>query len=309
MNISGTRVTGNEVEPNSIVTNASGGGIQTASGGSTVVLTDTTVAGNSAVEGNVASTGLTGAGLSNGQNMILIRSTVSGNFFGAEGTGDGGPHFASAIFNGAINTQLTLVNSTVSANTSTDPGSPTIGGLQAGETANIIHSTVAGNTHDPLTGSIRFGGAGTTATVRGSVLGDGVNCGPGTISGGYNVDSGASCPLGTGDVSNAAPLLGALGANGGPTATMALLANGPAINRVPLAECKDHLGAALTTDQRGFARPVPAGGSCDSGAFEFVPGPSATPAVKKKKCKKKRKKKRAGVAKKKKKCKKKKKRG
>ena len=54
-------------------------------------------------------------------------------------------------------------------------------------------------------------------------------------------------------------LLGALGDNGGPTATMALGAGSPAI---------DLATGCPTTDQRGLPRSTP---SCDSGAFEVQP--------------------------------------
>ena len=56
--------------------------------------------------------------------------------------------------------------------------------------------------------------------------------------------------------------------NGGPTATHALLPESPAIDAGDPNGCRDALGALLTADQRGFARPV--GSACDIGAFEAV---------------------------------------
>ncbi len=56
------------------------------------------------------------------------------------------------------------------------------------------------------------------------------------------------------------PLLGPLAKNGGPTRTHALLTDSPAIDAG--GSC------AKTTDQRGVARPKPAGGACDVGAYE-----------------------------------------
>ena len=86
------------------------------------------------------------------------------------------------------------------------------------------------------------------------------------------------------------PLLGPLGAYGGPTVgatgfalgtslaaqptyTERLLPGSPAIDKVPsgpTGSCVDTSGMQLTTDQRGagFVRPFPAGGNCDIGAFE-----------------------------------------
>ena len=68
------------------------------------------------------------------------------------------------------------------------------------------------------------------------------------------------------------PLLGPLADNGGPTETHALLAGSPAID-AGLEVCTDPEGlAALTTDQRGVARPMDGDGegtaACDIGAYE-----------------------------------------
>ncbi|HEY8639150.1 MAG TPA: choice-of-anchor Q domain-containing protein [Solirubrobacterales bacterium] len=116
------------------------------------------------------------------------------------------------------------------------------------------------------------------------------------------------------------PLLSALADNGGPTQTRALPGGSPAVD---FAAC---LGGPQ--DQRGYPRPFPAGGSCDSGAYEQFtcngmvlnqpgpfpgctlpatgssPPPATTAPTPKKKCKKKKGKKGVVAAKK---CKKKKK--
>jgi hypothetical protein len=55
--------------------------------------------------------------------------------------------------------------------------------------------------------------------------------------------------------------------NGGPTPTVALLPESPAIDAIPVSDCLDADGAPLPTDQRGTARPQ--GAACDIGAFEF----------------------------------------
>jgi len=279
------------------------------------VLTDTAVSGNEVVEENIAASALSGAGLGNAGNLILNRSSVTGNFFDHEGPGNGLPHFGAGIVSNSSNSSLTLLNSTVTGNVDTDATSEAgaVTGFQDNTVVRIIHSTIAGNPHSSAAFNLNFpGSVGTTVELRGSVIDDGPNaCGVVAGTSSYNVDAGSSCPVGTGGVSNAAPLLGPLASNGGPTQTLALLSGSPAIDRVPLAACTDDLGAPLTHDQRGFARPV--GGACDAGAFESVPGPSSgTPAPApgpgtKKKCKKKKKKSRASTAKKKK-CKKKKRR-
>src|SRR5262249_29821477 len=63
----------------------------------------------------------------------------------------------------------------------------------------------------------------------------------------------------THNITGVNPLLGPLADNGGPTKTMALLVNSPALNKIPAA-------SAPTVDQRGTARPF--GGTSDIGAFE-----------------------------------------
>jgi outer membrane protein assembly factor BamB len=66
------------------------------------------------------------------------------------------------------------------------------------------------------------------------------------------------------------PKLGAFGNHGGPTPTLALLRDSPAIDAVASGACPE-------TDQRGVPRP--SGARCDIGAFEFVPTTPAAPEV------------------------------
>jgi hypothetical protein len=64
--------------------------------------------------------------------------------------------------------------------------------------------------------------------------------------------------------------IGPLQSNGGPILTHALLEGSSAIDTtIDSLGCVDETGALLTTDQRGFARPV--GVRCDVGAFEYGP--------------------------------------
>ncbi len=69
----------------------------------------------------------------------------------------------------------------------------------------------------------------------------------------------------------AAPNLGPLQDNGGPTWTQALLPGSPAIDAGNPAACADNLGATLHADQRGYPRPANGAGTtrCDIGAFEL----------------------------------------
>jgi hypothetical protein len=86
-------------------------------------------------------------------------------------------------------------------------------------------------------------------------------------SAGSNLESADTCGLhANGDLTNTDPKLGPLQDNGGPTTTQALPANSPAVDA---GSCTDVTGAPVTTDQRGVARPQPAGGKCDIGAYEL----------------------------------------
>ena len=91
---------------------------------------------------------------------------------------------------------------------------------------------------------------------------------------GYNLDDDGSCNLNaTGDKSNDQNVkLGPLQNNGGLTQTHALLSGSDAIDAGDPTGCKDSDGNLLTTDQRGFIRPVNGGSGsarCDMGAYEF----------------------------------------
>jgi hypothetical protein len=90
------------------------------------------------------------------------------------------------------------------------------------------------------------------------------------IDGGYNIDDDGTCGFTpeTGSLPNTNPLLDPDGLqdNGGPTETIALLPESPAVDLVGQEACPPP-----QTDQRGVERPQ--GEACDSGAFELVQGP------------------------------------
>jgi len=97
--------------------------------------------------------------------------------------------------------------------------------------------------------------------TSGQIRGPGTNdCGGTTIvSAGYNHSSDGTCGFtGIGDFDGAPALLGALGANGGPTRTHTPLPGSAVIGS------GDPTGTGV--DQRGITRPN--GGSCDKGAVD-----------------------------------------
>jgi predicted outer membrane repeat protein len=298
LTLTNTTVSGNTAE--------TGGGISNYQG--TLALTNTTVSGNTAssdggglyssqgtltlinstVSGNTVEAGA-GGGLANGGILTLINSTVSGNTSVVNGGG--------GLFNGGT---ATLINSTVSGNTAPQDAG---GGLNNPGTATLTNSTVSGNTAGLGGGLYNFRGTLTliNSTVSGnstgsssgglhsdggqiqltnSIVADNLHGGdcwyyPGstiTSSHGYNLDSDGSCELtASTDLPGVDPLLGPLQDNGGPTLTHALLPSSPAIDAIPWGT--NGCGTSLIADQRWQARPQPAGGACDIGAYEVtVPG-------------------------------------
>jgi hypothetical protein len=170
-----------------------------------------------------------GGGLYNRGTLTLTNSTVSGNTAA----------FAGGLYNSyGI---LILTHSTVSGNTVTENGS----GFWNGGTLTLTSSIVANN---PAGGDCR--------TVSGSITSDG-----------YNLDSDGSCSLTAAtDLPGTDPRLGPLQDNGGPTFTHALLPGSAAIDVIPWSI--NGCGTTHIGDQRWQARPQPAGGACDIGAYE-----------------------------------------
>jgi hypothetical protein len=211
-----------------------------------VTVTDSTLSGNSAFQGG---------GILNGSGtMTVTSSTLSGNSstgdpFDVNGAGGG-------IFNGSGT--MTVTGSTLSGN------SAVLGGGVFNDTGavTITSSTLSDNVFVTI-----FRKSG-TLTLNNTILAGGdssvqIAAPGGTLTGSHNLIEGQS-PAGLTDTITAAPLLGPLQDNGGPTRTRALLPGSPAIDAGSTAL----VPPGLATDQRGpgFARIV--GGAVDLGAFE-----------------------------------------
>jgi hypothetical protein len=234
----------------------SGGGLYNAG---TLTLTHSTVHGNTA-------SGHAG-GLYNAGTLTLTHSTVSGNTSTAGGGGfwnegtltltnstvsDNTAYSGGGFYN--YPAPLTLTRSTVSGNTASYGG----GVFNEGQLT-LTHSTVSGNT---ATG---YGGGIITRrllTLTSSIVASnprGGDCSRdqrAVTSRGYNVDSDGSCQLtAPTDLPGHDPLLGPLQDHGGP-----------AIDAIPWGT--NGCGTTLIGDQRWQARPQPAGGTCDIGAYE-----------------------------------------
>jgi len=235
------------------------------------------------VQNNVGGSGFLGAVyFERGTNHRIANSTLSGNT---------GFRDCAAIY--ADNASLTVVNTTVSGNSTLASGVGT-GAIciNGGSTATFRNTTISGNT----AGSARSGGGGiyisgtSTVNLGNTIVAGNTAAGSGpdlyrlsststfTTSGGNligdnsgNLDAPNTTtfptgnPNANGDIvgSNSFPInpmLAALANNGGTTPTHALLAESPAI------DAGNNSNSPATTDQRGFTRIV--NGIIDIGAFE-----------------------------------------
>jgi len=181
-----------------------------------------------------------GGGIYNTGTMTITNSTISGN--GADGTGGG----IVASFG-----TLTLNNVTIANNTA-DKNADSFG--DGGGIRN--NSSLAYMKNILVAGNVDTGGQAPDCSGTMTSLGHNL----------IQSTTGCTITLTTGDITNAAPLLGSLQANGGPTLTHALLSGSPAIDAGDSATC-------ATADQRGGVRPVDGNGDgnaiCDIGAYEF----------------------------------------
>ena len=231
---------------------------------------------NSTLSGNLAERGgaIANHGSGAAARVRIVRSTLSGNAALVSGGGilNVGSPDGSAV--------VELENATLSGNTAAAGGGGLFNESMGGSaTADIKFSTFGLNTSTNLIGgggihTLASGGASTVtlaATIITNDSGAGPDCATPSgaiISGGYNLAGDGTCNLTAGtDQPAADAVLMPLSLNPpGTTATFALGVDSAALNKVPsgAAGC----GTTITTDQRGAARPMPAGDICDIGAYE-----------------------------------------
>ena len=177
--------------------------------------------------------------------------TVTGSTFSRNDAGSGGAAIRTSV--GGM-----ITNSTFYANDASRGA-----GVYADGTAAVSFNTFVDNT---ATGDAALYGSGITYSANVFQGNDGVYsgvCNDGSVDGGYNVTDDSSCKeVASTLVASPGLPAGAPTANGGPTATFALVAGSPAVDFLPAdyATCPE-------LDQRGFVRP--AGSSCDAGAYEL----------------------------------------
>lgn len=276
LTITGSRITGNTA------TGGAGGGILTYGIG-TDTITASTIQGNYATSGGGIANGYNVSGHGGAGSAVTISgSAVRDN----QVTGTGGGIYNNGSL--AFNSSLTLTNATISGNQAGGNGGGLFNESFGGSPANaaLIATTVSNNTvgnggssgggiNDAsgaittltaslVAGNIATGGA-TAPDLANAITSDGHNLiGVGTGSTGI-MDGSNGDHVGTANTP-INPKLSLLAANGGPTATHALLPNSPAI------EAGGSCPSGVTTDQRGQPRV----GNCDSGAYEYQP---VTPTV------------------------------
>jgi CSLREA domain-containing protein len=179
--------------------------------------------------------------------------TVSGSSF-VQNHGDAS---AGGIYNSGTST-ADVTNSTFSGNTSVQAGAAF---YNDSGTLNLTNSTLVGNT--AANGANAIYRAAGIVTVKNTLIAgpaSGASC-QGTLAAGSasNLSTDSTCSPGF-TQKTAAQL--ALGALGGSPAFHPLLPGSAAIDAGTNAGCP-------ATDQRGFRRPLPAGGKCDVGAIEY----------------------------------------
>jgi CSLREA domain-containing protein len=237
-----------------------GGGIFLSGG--TLMIIDSTISGNRADGGGG---GIGGGIWSNGTVYVLDSSIVNND--GSRGGG--------GIYD--MGGTLYLTNSSVSGNSSFYLGFGTCigGGIHNENSAGRVTLT-----NSTITNNASYVGGGIcnrgTAVARNSIIARNAasperDFSGSVVSDGFNLigDTDGSSGWTTTDLQNIDPLLAALGNNGGPTPTHAILPSSPAINAGNNDLARDPFDTTpLLYDQRGngFARVV--GGTVDIGAYE-----------------------------------------
>jgi len=208
----------------------------------TLKISNSTVFGNSSNDGGGIYTG-TGT-------VYVINSTISQNYANTNGGG-----IAKYESYGLV----ALYNTTIVDNDADHDRDQIYGGVgggvysAAGARLLVVNTLIAGNTlynapvSDDCYGTLEAYGQNLFGDTTGCVIPNALNAG--LIS-----------PNSFGPLQN----------NGGPTQTYALLPDSIAIDSTfDNLGCVDETGTQLTTDQRGFPRPI--GVRCDVGAFEYSP--------------------------------------
>jgi hypothetical protein len=234
-------ISGMTISNGKVADNTNGGGILIADSG-TLMVTDSTVSGNSAG-------GDGGGGISSNNEIpdtdpandpdettTITNSTISGNTVTGEGAIGGG------VYN---NFDLTVIeNSTITNNTAPDGLGSGVANRRNAEftRTEVLSSIISANTNTDVDFFTNFGTPTNTFVSNGyNLIGDG------NATGAFNQP--------TDQLIESDPNVGALSDNGGLTQTHALLTDSPAIDAGPPTDGDPIVCPPPLTDQRGVSRP------------------------------------------------------
>lgn len=247
-------------------------------------IADSTVSSNRSVE--------TGGGIAaNATTLLVARSQLDSNVAGTSG---GGMSLGGITVGSVDSGDITVVESSLIGNRAATNGGAIVIGQPAGSSANITNTTMhrnsagsngggvyAGDTepvtirHSTLTENSAANGANVAVTrgvlgasILADPLGGGTNCAAVRerattfTSTGYSWTDDESCPVSTGDTTEAGtdPALGAPALNEGATLSRLPADTSTLAGLVPVSACLS------ATDQRGVSRPK--GTNCEPGAVE-----------------------------------------
>jgi len=271
-----------------------GGGIYGGQPGTSTLLINSIVYGNTAGSGGglclswVGGGSLTGGG-SPSSSISITGSTIAANTAenaANNGSSNGGPGNGGGIDNtndnagaevAGVGSRLTITNSTISGNSAANGGgvysasegiAPPIGSFD------MSYSTIADNSASNG-GGIDSVLPGLDTIIESDLVADnpGGDCGSGGGGNdtGYNLDSDKTCDFtATTDRSGVNPELQSLGNYGGPTTTMAVPRGSPAVGADGLIpKGTDGCGTTITKDQRGVVRSWVGDAGCDIGAYQY----------------------------------------
>jgi hypothetical protein len=257
-------MTNSQVTNNSVVaatcTPACGSASVRAGGlylGGASTITASTIASNSIAYPSGTMSTAYGAGIYHAAGTLrLLNSTISGNSGAFNGSGLG-------VYGGTAVVDSTTITANVNNN-----GVDGAGMYLQGTNARLRNTIIAGNVAQVGGMSGQYPDIANAATMGFAYASSGYNYLGDTpqmiCTTGFGYDTVACVTTGNQITLNDAKL-GALGANGGPTPTHALLAGSPAIGA---GACTKIDGSALTVDQRAFARQAT---TCSIGAYEAAP--------------------------------------
>lgn len=261
------------------VASALGGGAILNSGDTTIknsTLRDNEAVHTSGVNGLGAAI-YSGSGTDNASTTLKVKSsTISGNE----------AYAGAAILtysNGTSPTnKASIDNTTITGNTN----SAAVGALELLHPATITNSTITNNTAASGSSGAFYFATPSQVGIAGTIISgnSGTECGGVVTDGGRNLSDAGDTSCGFGGAGKndiaAAPKLGALLDNGGPTKTLLPGSDSPALDKVPtststgltdaVTNAAISLCASGSTDQRGINRPQKSDGKCDIGAVEVV---------------------------------------